>query len=450
MLALSKRNSNRKSPFVVVLENVGWPLIWGLGATVVFYALIQQGFIRSDLVRRYFAGHPVEYVEAMMFFIGLSALIRKISGVLLQFATLDRIELSASPLGGQEVGDCSHLLESLTALPASIQKSYLVRRLSEALEIVCRKGAADDLDEELKYLSDLDAVRLHEGYALVRIIIWATPMLGFLGTVIGITLALGNLSPEALVNAPQVAMEGLLAGLSVAFDTTALALFLSIVLMFAQFLTNQLETQLLSAVDARASRELVGRFQRLGTRTDPHAASARRVAESVLQATEQLVQQQAQLWRETIDEAHGRWSQIVGASGQHLQEGLVEALHRVVQTQQAGVASSEAAAQQRVEQHWQQVQAVTSEYSELVRSQQNQLAKQSEMMLKVVKSTGDVVKLEQSLNKNLAALSGARNFEDTVMSLSAAIHLLNTRLGAPSTERLAVGSQDSRSQDQAA
>jgi hypothetical protein len=39
--------------------------------------------------------------------------------------------------------------------------------------------------------------------------------------------------------------------------------------------------------------------------------------------------------------------------------------------------------------------------------------------------------LEKALNQNLAALAGSKNFEDTVMSLSAAIHLLNTRLGKP-------------------
>ena len=119
-----------------------------------------------------------------------------------------------------------------------------------------RQESADQLDEELKYLADVEADRTYEAYALARMIIWATPMLGFLGTVIGITLALGDLSPEALVNSPKEAMEGLLSGLSVAFDTTALALSLSMMLMFAQFLANQLETQLLTVVQRVASEEL--------------------------------------------------------------------------------------------------------------------------------------------------------------------------------------------------
>ena len=49
-------------------------------------------------------------------------------------------------------------------------------------------------------------------------------MLGFLGTVIGITLALGDLSPQSLVNEPEVAMQGLLGGLSIALTSDHLAL----------------------------------------------------------------------------------------------------------------------------------------------------------------------------------------------------------------------------------
>ena len=50
-------------------------------------------------------------------------------------------------------------------------------------------------------------------------------------------------------------------------------------------------------------------------------------------------------------------------------------------------------------------------------------------MTQAIRAAGDVIQLERALNGNLAALAGAKNFEDTVMSLSAAIHLLTTRLG---------------------
>ena len=52
------------------------------------------------------------------------------------------------------------------------------------------------------------------------------------------------------------------------------------------------------------------------------------------------------------------------------------------------------------------------------------MIKQGELMTQAIRAAGDVVQLEKALNDNLAALSGAKNFEDTVMSLAAAIHLL--------------------------
>ena len=106
----------------------------------------------------------------------------------------------------------------------------------------------------------------------MRIVIWATPMLGFLGTVVGITDALGDLGRELSTSGAadaggslNTAMEGLLAGLYVAFDTTAIALCFSIALMFIQFMLDRGESQLLDMVDQRANDELAGRFEMIGS-----------------------------------------------------------------------------------------------------------------------------------------------------------------------------------------
>ena len=58
----------------------------------------------------------------------------------------------------------------------------------------------------------------------------------------------------------QQMMDGLRGSLYVAFDTTALALTLSMVMMFGQFLVERFETQLLVLVDARAKQEIASHF----------------------------------------------------------------------------------------------------------------------------------------------------------------------------------------------
>ena len=69
-----------------------------------------------------------------------------------------------------------------------------------------------------------------------------------------------------------------------------------------------------------------------------------------------------------------------------------------------------------------------------------QMQQQMEMMQQVVETTGDVVNLEKALNDNLQHLADTRQFEDVVVSLSAAIQLLSTRLGAPVVQPRAIDS----------
>jgi hypothetical protein len=64
-------------------------------------------------------------------------------------------------------------------------------------------------------------------------------------------------------------------------------------------------------------------------------------------------------------------------------------------------------------------------------AQQEQLTRHSEVLLKVVEATGQVRRLEEALNSNLAALGGSHRFEETVVGLSAALQLFSAQLGRP-------------------
>ncbi len=422
----------KRSPFFgSVLDSIGWPLAGGLVATTAFYLLIRQGILTNELVIRYTAGHPVEYAEVGLFFIGLCAILRRGWQAVRQIGIAEGVQFDPPPGQGQTPQEASKLLQELAELPMTVRRSYIVTRLESALDFVRRQGSADALDDELKYLSETDAERTYEGYALVRIIIWATPMLGFLGTVIGITLALGDLSPEALVNSPKVAMEGLLSGLSVAFDTTALALTLSIVLMFVQFLITQVENQLLLLVDRRVNELLGQRFKKFGTDRDPHLASVERMTQSVLMGVQTLVQRQSDVWKSSLDGAHAEWSKLMLSTGTSLETALSSALQKSMSAHMQNLLKLEEAATNRTAVQWKQLQQTSAETIREVRANQAELSKHSEITLQVLKATGEIMNLEKALNQNLTALAGSKNFEDTVVSLSAAIQLLSSRLGKP-------------------
>src|SRR5690606_39155638 len=67
-----------------------------------------------------------------------------------------------------------------------------------------------------------------------------------------------------------------------------------------------------------------------------------------------------------------------------------------------------------------------------IHQQQERMAEQGNILLRVVEATGEVATLEESLNRNLTTLAGTQHFEETVQSLAATIHLLNARMsGSP-------------------
>ena len=423
------RHGDRKSTsLLAALGGLGWPLLVGLALTSVFYALVFRGPLNTAIIHRYFSCHPVLVVETALFFVGLSALILKLGDVLFQSASLGRISLEPSADDEAANETVAQLLDRLTSLPRRSQDTYLGSRLREALEYVELRGSGEGLSVELKYLSDLAAARQQESYSLVQIVIWATPMLGFLGTVMGITQALGDLNPEVLATDPKTAMQGMLAGLYVAFDTTALALCLSMVLMFVKFLTDRFESHLLTVVDERVNDELLARFNDAAAERDPHLAAVQRMSVAVIRTTEQMVRDQTEHWKRTMQEAGGQLQTLLESFGRTVQAALTQSLEASVSSFAESLARAERETDERLRARWEQWQTVLSDNARLLHSQQGELVRQGELMTQVLQATGDVMKLERALNDNLRALAGSKNFEDTVMSLSAAIHLLNTRL----------------------
>jgi biopolymer transport protein ExbB/TolQ len=401
------------------------PILWGTLLSLGFYSLIHAGIWQDEFAIRYFAGHWVEYVETAMFFVGFSWLVLKGIDVARQTANLQRDLLPLRPAKPQPASEAASVLAHIASLPDHAQQGYLPRRLREALEAIQRAGSADKLDDELKYLADLDAGRASSSYALVRIVVWAIPILGFLGTVIGITLAIARLSPDAL----EESLSAVTGGLGVAFDTTALALGLSMVLMFGQFLVERMENRLLGEVDALAPRQLSGRFEQSLMANDPQMASVERMAQAVIGAMERLVERQAQIWQSTIEAAHARWNELTSVATGQMEAALAGALSQSIQSHADRLATSAQATADSNRQQWSRIHQALAESADTAKAQQTELVKQGDILLEVIQASGQVARLEQTLNSNLAALAGAQHFEETWLNLAGAINLLNARLG---------------------
>lgn len=406
------------------------PVLWGGLAAAGFYGLVRAGVLRGKIIDEYFASHPVEYVATALFFVALASLLMKLADVVAQSSAVGQSVLGSFEPTGQIGRDCDLLLARLDALPAQRHEEYLIARLREAIESVRRRGSADQLDEQLKYLAELDQSRAAASYALVRLIVWAIPILGFLGTVIGITLAIAHLvQGTSLADGTiETAIPAVVGGLSVAFGTTAQALVLSIVLMFAQFYTDRKESALLAEVDRRAAAELEGRFLVLPKGPDASVAALDRACRVLADSNEGLVRRQAEIWRESIETAGARWTGMTDSAGKQLREMLSAALGDSLKQHARELAAAEQAAFAETRRHWDRVEQSVVQQTHSLASLQASVARQAEALNRAVEAVGQILPLEEALNRNLAALAGAKHFEQTVVSLAAAIQLLSARL----------------------
>jgi hypothetical protein len=102
-----------------------------------------------------------------------------------------------------------------------------------------------------------------------------------------------------------------------------------------------------------------------------------------------------------------------------------------LQQHATALVQAEQAVAEQNRRHWQGVQQALLQNAEAVAAQQHEISKQGELLLQVVGASEQVARLEHELNRNLSALAGAKHFEETVISLSAAISLLSARMGTP-------------------
>ncbi|MGW8255925.1 MAG: MotA/TolQ/ExbB proton channel family protein [Thermoguttaceae bacterium] len=400
------------------------PVIWGTLGAIGFYSLIFGGPLDIELVRRYFTGHPVEYMETVMFSIGLAALILHAFDILGQ-----RAGLKSSPLGPRSntpegIEACNGLLLQLDDLPRRRSNEFFVCRLRDAFEHVRNWGTTDKLYEQMKYISEMDAGRLHAALALFRVILWAIPILGFLGTVVGITMALNAVD----LKSPDQSMLKVLNGLGLKFDTTALALTLSMALMFVYFFVDRLSNGFLEQLDRRVEEELAGRISGLSAPADGQSLAMRRMAETMIQASERLVQRQAEIWQGSLQTASAHWTQMAKSNGEQVRRSLSAALDESLKNLARNLTAAEGAFIQSTRQHCENIVQTQTQGSRELAVLQTAVTRQTEVLQQTFSAMGEVARLEDALNRNLGALAGAKHFEQTVMSLAAAINLLNARL----------------------
>ena len=123
--------------------------------------------------------------------------------------------------------DTREYARPIQALPNQSQSFLLPRALLTALHRFRSTRNIQDVSNSVRAICESESERLDSELAMVRYIAWAIPSIGFLGTVRGIGQALGQAH-----KAVQGDIAGVTQSLGVAFNSTFVALLISIVVMF--------------------------------------------------------------------------------------------------------------------------------------------------------------------------------------------------------------------------
>ena len=438
-----KKNHSPKASFHTP---IGPAVVVGSGACILFYALIFAGPLNFAMLRRYCLCHPVAIATTELFLVAVVALISKWHSASRQIRlnhrtslALDEVTQSQNDLeefaSGENRTQWFHTLWKTQS--DVVCDSWMGQRVSALLQRQLKRRNTKHVDDDLVELAERDADRQHDSYGLIRIVTWAMPMLGFLGTVLGISDTLGQMDAQALASGSQDAMNSLTAGLYVAFDTTAIGLVLTMVAMFIQFAINRTELAVVSQIDAKVSDTIhLCLSEHLKPNDTSHVESALlHMTNALMSSIQQLVQNQGELWHHTINVAHGHWQDLTTKSADTLQTALTHAIDLSMSKQnQSLVAHSEKIAQiqaegeAQIDSRWNQWQTTLSEQARAIHQQQREMAEQTMLLNSLIEKHEAVREMEPPLQATLNRLTDVDRFHDAAICLTEAVAVLGTQM----------------------
>jgi len=218
----------------------------------------------------------------------------------------------------------AHIRESCE----SPKHSFVARRVLRALEYFKARGNAEEVAAVLGSQAEADAASVESSYTMVRVLIWAIPILGFIGTVVGISGAVsqfaGSIQGAEDLAVIKDSLGQVTSNLAYAFDTTLVALVMSVLLMIPASSMQKSEEDLLNSVDEYCNEKLLERLR---------------------ESAEEPRQQDPQLLKEAVAEALGEHEERFGRAlemlktvGSAVTEGVADGwaeIHAQLQTAQS-------------------------------------------------------------------------------------------------------------------
>ena len=209
---------------------------------------------------------------------------------------------------GKEInaGNIAQFIDHVYKLPRKLRDSLMVNRIRKALELFEIRQSVSDVREMMASQSDIDSARIGGSYTLTRAFLWAIPLLGFIGTVIGLSQAIGGMNFANIEDVGKIvsSINNVTSGLGTAFDATLLGLVLAMTLNFPINSLAKQEDDNLNTIDAFCNEVLLPRLNDgVGAGNGDAAAIADTVVKQLANAHHDLLADLNELSTRMVDYA---------------------------------------------------------------------------------------------------------------------------------------------------
>lgn len=162
--------------------------------------------------------------------------------------------------------DTAHdTLRRLNSFVDDPKRFVLFNRIERALLNLRNVGNLSDVSEMLRAQAENDESHMDSSYGLLHGIIWGIPILGFIGTVIGLSGAIGRfgtvLNADASVSSLKEGLAPVTNNLGIAFDTTFLALVLAMIIQLSMTILRKKEELFFDACRDYAHVNIISRLR---------------------------------------------------------------------------------------------------------------------------------------------------------------------------------------------
>jgi biopolymer transport protein ExbB/TolQ len=216
----------------------------------------------ETLANLFYKHFTVSFVNTLFFFWGFAILYLKLFKLKHQRRAM-LLDVLPHHLGDQiDANNVGTFIDHVYGLPEKLRDSLMVNRIRKALEFFEVRQNVADVSTLMSSQSAIDGSRIMGSYIIVRAFLWAIPLLGFIGTVVGLSHAISSMSFNNVEDVSKIvgSINNVTSGLGTAFDATLLGLVFAVLINFPLNSLAKHEEEALNDIDAYCNEVLLPRL----------------------------------------------------------------------------------------------------------------------------------------------------------------------------------------------